>query len=606
MLTVTIVSPTRSQNVETKGETTFLTLLQRSGWHLPAPCGGAGTCGKCVIHIDPPEAATPPTEKETRLIDTDPTARLACRATPIADVTVTLSADAVPPAQDTAAKGGALAAVEMTTPLVQRRVVELAQPSLGDQRSLADRVRAAVEPETLIVEPWSVSEATTILGSPRVELITTEESENTLRLLQIRTEPEQPLLGVAIDIGTTTVAAYLVDLESGAVLASSSQANAQGTYGADVISRITAAAAGDPLGVAVRSQLHDMTERMIGETGRSLDELCGATIVGNTTMLHLLLDLDAEPISKAPFVPVVTEPLEISFDRIGLADRPEVAAYLAPCVSSYVGADIVADLVSTGMHLKKDLSVLIDIGTNGEIVAGNRDRLVACSTAAGPAFEGATIECGSAGVPGAISHVARSDDKIIIETIEGAAATSICGTGLMDTMALLLSDGIVDETGLLDPDGAPEAYTERFFEHNGEAAFRLSPENAPIPVYVTQSDIRQIQLAKGAIAAGVRVLLDEFGASAESIDRIYLAGGFGTYVRAESALRVGLLPPVAPAVVEPVGNAAGAGAVALLLGSAARNDAARLRSSIEYLELSGLASFQDHYMEQMLFPESSE
>lgn len=603
MLSVTIQSPSRSQTVQTDGTSTFLALLQRSGWHLPAPCGGVGTCGKCAISVSPPEAATPPSKQEEALVEQNPSARLACRCRPVADVTVTLSADA-PQETGTTAKGGSLPTITVEAPLVERRAVSLAAASLADQRSLADRVREAVSPQSIIVEPWTLAQSTDILAQPEVELIITGRVGHDRRLLQIRCQANKPLLGVAIDIGTTTVAAYLVDLESGQVLISSSQANAQGTYGADVISRITSSADGNPLGTTVRTQLGEMTERMVAESGHAMDDVCGATIVGNTTMVHLLLDLDAQPISRAPFIPVITEPVEVSFDRIGLADSPAIPAYIPPCVSSYVGADIVADLISTGLHLQDELALLIDIGTNGEIVAGNRERLVACSTAAGPAFEGATITCGSAGVPGAISHVSRSNGQLVIETIGGAAPTSICGTGLMDTLALLLTDGVVDETGRIESDSVPEFYADRIFERDGEAAIRLTGADAPIQVFLSQADIRQIQLAKGAIAAGVMVLLDEFNCRAGDIGTIYLAGGFGTYVRAESALRVGLLPAVPVATVEPVGNAAGAGAVALLLGSSARAAAGELQRRVKYLELSGLPAFQEHYMEQMLFPPS--
>jgi uncharacterized 2Fe-2S/4Fe-4S cluster protein (DUF4445 family) len=591
--------------VQAEPGTTLLAVLQRTGWHISAPCGGAGSCGKCIVQVDPPAAGGPPSPAESRLIAENPSARLACRCRPEADLRVILPQSAVAPARGTDAKGGDVRTVHRGRPAIVRLPVQLASPSLEDQRSVCERIREAAGTGSVKLDPRVAAEATDLLQAQSVELIVDESGTQERPILQTRTRAGLPVAGLAFDIGTTTVAGYLVDLESGLVLASSSQANAQGTYGADVISRITAAGSGEPLGAVIRDQLNRMTELLLKEAGITAHELCAVTIVGNTTMTHLLLDLDPGPISRAPFIPAEIEAISVPAADL-IAECPRGAtAYIAPCVSSYVGADIVSDLIATGVHEKEKLSVLIDVGTNGEIVAGTRDRLVACSTAAGPAFEGATITFGSAGVAGAISHVERKGGFIKIETIEGEPARTICGTGLIDAVAMLLTDGVVDETGRLQstvPEAAAAAYSDRLIAYHDEPAVLLTDPSDPSAVCVTQSDIRQVQLAKGAIAAGVRVLLDSLDADAGQIERVYLAGGFGTFVRPESALRVGLLPPIESHRVEPVGNAAGAGAVALLLSADARHQAQNLRNRVRYLELSGLPSFQELYMEEMFFP----
>jgi uncharacterized 2Fe-2S/4Fe-4S cluster protein (DUF4445 family) len=426
------------------------------------------------------------------------------------------------------------------------------------------------------------------------------------RVVAVADDTDERFYALGFDIGTTTVAGYLVASDSGMVVAAASEPNAQGSFGADVISRITAYGSGAPLSQAIRDQLHRLADRMCRAHGIDGDRVVDACVVGNTTMLHLLLDLDPSSMSRTPFAPVVTEALEVAPSQVGLALADAARAYVPPGVSAYVGADIIADLISTGMHARAGVSLLIDIGTNGEIVLGGSQRLFACSTAAGPAFEGASIRHGSGGVPGAVSHVSRVDQALVIDVIGDTEPASICGTGLLDLVSMLLNDGCIDETGRIDPEGLSDEladwYAGRLIETDGEPAFVFAEQSDGRQLLLTQSDVRQLQLAKGAIAAGVRYLLDRAEVRAEQLEAVYLAGGFGTYVRPESAVRIGIVPGVAPAKITAVGNAAGAGAVRLLLDAESRHTARLLAETIEYEELSGKARFQEFYMDEMLFP----
>ena len=611
--TITIVSDGRTETAELEPDESLLECLQRTGWHVPAPCGGIGRCGKCLVTVEPVSAAGIRRSEDERFTGSASERRLACRTFPTGDLTVRLSATVTPPTSaDTTAKGGTIDVPTSGRPIVILERVRLDPPSLADQRSVYRRLRDATSNQKLTVRPDLLQRASQAVandeeGAPVVDLVLDVPESATIDLAP-GTDGVPALTGLAFDIGTTTVAGYLVNLGTHEVMASRSQANAQAPWGADVISRITSYGNGSPLADVIRRQLAQMTEDLTRSAGIGADSVYTAAIVGNTTMIHLLLGLDPTSMSHAPFLPTITEAVALDPAEIGLPVHREARVRIVPGVSAYVGADIVADLLSCRMHRADGVSLLIDIGTNGEIVCGGADGLIACSTAAGPAFEGATIRHGSGGVSGAINHVRREGGRLVIETIAGAPASSICGTGLMDAVAMLLDDGVLDETGRLDLDEAPaairDAYGRLLTETDGEPALILADRagNGDGPLVLTQSDIRQVQLAKGAIAAGVHVLLAEAGITADDLSAIYLAGGFGSYVRPGAALRVGLLPGVPEDRVHAIGNAAGAGAARMLVDRECACEALRIVDSCRYVELSGSSRFQDHYMEQMMFP----
>jgi len=331
-------------------------------------------------------------------------------------------------------------------------------------------------------------------------------------------------------------------------------------------------------------------------------------VVGNTTMQHLFLGVSPTALAQSPYVPAVTDAVCLSAEALGLATYPDAVVWALPSIAGWVGADTVGVLLATGMHLQDELALAIDIGTNGEMAMGSRQRVVACSTAAGPAFEGAHLSCGMRAADGAIDRVCI-DGAVAWHTIGESAPRGVCGSGLVDLVAEMLRAGLIDATGMMQPvealvaAGQP-ALAERVSQNGRRRSFTLATAAEGAggrPVVVTQRDVRELQLAKGAIRAGIDILMSELGIGAEDVRVIYLAGAFGNYIRAESALAIGLMPRLPNARVVPVGNAAGSGARMALLSREALDEAARLAGRVEYLELSGRPDFQDRFAEAMVF-----
>lgn len=412
----------------------------------------------------------------------------------------------------------------------------------------------------------------------------------------------EPGFGIACDIGTTTVVCHLVDLESGRVAATAGEGNAQRPYGGDVIARIKASADGlrPALTAAVRGQLSRLIEALCAHEGVSLSQVKRMTVAANTTMCHLLAGLPPDGLGAAPFTPVSLFGDWHSARALDLPFEGEV--YLSPAVSGYVGGDITADLLCAGADREDAPVLLIDVGTNGEMALGCGGRFVCCSTAAGPAFEGAQIRFGMTAAEGAVSAVTLEDGKVACTVLGGGEARGICGSGLIDAVAVMLRLGAVDETGrILDPeedDDIPAGALPYLFSLDGECAFRLSGG-----VAVTQADVRKLQLGKGAIAAGISILRRTYGGSFGLIRALLLAGGFGSYIRPESAARIGLIPADLLEVTRPIGNAAAGGALMALVSERNRARLSALQKNMEYVELSGLPAFNEVYMDAMLFPE---
>lgn len=586
---------------------TLLQTLQRHDIHLPAPCGGVGKCGKCVVQVSDEEAAGPRFPEEDRHAPAGSGLRLACRAVPQSSLSITVTDSVKTGADDSTAKGGTIALPITGIPMARSVELVLEPPSLADQRSVHRRLMDALDGGNPVVSLAAVRQAGSLmkgLSEPREAAALVVSGPSGDLLVAVEDTVREALPALAIDIGTTTIAAYLLDLSSHRVLAVRSEENNQVRFGADVISRIAATGQGKDLTSVVRGQLSRMIETLAKSAKITPDGILAATVVGNPTMLHILFGLDPDPIGRSPFMPLSTERLELGMAELELPGHPEARIVAPPGLSAYVGADTIADILASRMNEAEHLSLLIDIGTNGEMVLGDSRGLIACSTAAGPAFEGANIRCGSGGVPGAIDAVMRDGDELVLGTIGDEPPRSICGTGLIDLIALLLEDGILDETGRMDLEVARSsaAYRNRIAEIDGEDAVIVTEAGGSVEVVITQGDVRQVQLAKGAIAAGVRTLLHEAGKDAQEIATVHLAGGFGTYVRPESALRVGLIPMIPVERVAAVGNAAGVGAARLLVDSASMKEANRIVTMTRYIELSRSQSFQNFFIDEMIFP----
>lgn len=392
-------------------------------------------------------------------------------------------------------------------------------------------------------------------------------------------------LGVILDIGTTTLASCLIDLKSGKILSKFSCLNPQGIYGADVLSRIQACQEG---------KLVDLQNLIIKETQSILTKLSPDArieelIVGaNTTMLHLFLGVDPTPIGVFPFTPVFLEEKIRKGEELGLSAKQ---VRLLPSAAAYIGSDVTAGVLACNMHLHKETELFVDIGTNGEVVLAHKGKLYATSTAAGPALEGACIECGIGGVLGAIDRVSSQDGKLLLHTIGNEKPIGICGSGLIDLIALLWREKLIDENGTWD-----EECSSTLVQYRKEDRFYLTED-----IYLSQRDIRQFQLAKAAIAAGIKTLLSACGVSEETVKNTYLAGGLGYYMNLNHALETGLLPLGLKNSLQSVGNTCLSGTRLCLLSMAAQREIVQLAGKMEIVDLSCSPIFQDEYMNRMGF-----
>lgn len=379
-------------------------------------------------------------------------------------------------------------------------------------------------------------------------------------------------LGAAIDVGTTTMCAYLMDMKTGETLATASMLNPQRAHGADVISRLTYAIDSDENARALKDEvlcaLSEMTGALLKDARREGCEVLARACVGNTVMMHLLGGYPVKSLAAAPFAPAYTKQHSL---ELGGANT-----LLGGCVSGYVGADTVAALLACDLDERIENAVFIDIGTNGEIAAMKGGRIVCCSCAAGPAFEGAHIACGTGALKGAIDHAREEGGELRFTTISGAPAIGICGSGLIDLVAVLLDMGVITPMGRMQSDVC------------------LTRD-----VYLAREDVREVQLAKAAIAAGIQVLLSELDMPLSTVDALYLAGGFGNYVDVRSACAIGMLPMELKNRVKSVGNAAGEGAKRLLLSGRMRARAEALRERMQYIELAAHPDFADLYAENL-------
>lgn len=381
---------------------------------------------------------------------------------------------------------------------------------------------------------------------------------------------------LAVDVGTTTVVAYLLDGHTGVLLDKASRMNPQTRFGADVISRIQYAMDQGMEGPrdAIRSCIDALGRELA--LGRGIDpgEITTAAVVGNTAMHHLLLGIDPRPLITPPYMPAVSGAMELCHGSMRVRVLPNIAGF--------VGGDTVGCMVATRFDQLEDLTLLIDIGTNGEMVLGNKHRRIACSTAAGPAFEGAKISCGMRGAAGAVDHVWIEDGQVRHSVIGGGEAAGLCGSGLLDLVAVLLELGIIEDSG------------------------RLNGDRYTIPgttVTLTQRDVREVQLAKAAIRAGIELMCQELGVRVEEIRRVCLAGAFGNYLDPESACAIGMIPPVLLDRITPIGNAAGEGAKSCALSAAEFEHSSRLASGTRFLELASRPDFQDCFVDALEFCE---
>jgi len=581
--------------------TTLFSAAHWIGLPIDSTCGGRGTCGKCKVRVL--EGASEVTTADHRLLRKDEVEngwRLSCQARIYEDMTCEVPQLLRVPKAATMG----LSRLVIIDPNVRKVYLELTEPDLHDQRSDVTRLRDALSAEghdmaasipVLRTLPKTLREAgfkvTAVLAGEH--LVAVEPGDTT-----------EECFGVAFDVGTTTLVGTLMNLRTGMAAAVSSTLNGQAPFGADVISRISHAMNGtdsiDELKAAVVTTMNGILDDLYRDSGVSPERTYEAVVVGNVTMLHLLLGIDPTPISMMPFTPTFMDALSVPASEVGLRIHPAGFIQTLPALGAYVGADIVSGVLATNIAREDKMRVFVDVGTNGEIVIGSSRRTLATAAPAGPAFEGSQIKCGMRATDGAIEGV-QLGEGVELQVIGGdVAPLGLCGSGLVDAVAQLLTVGLLDHSGRMRSaaDVPNHPLADRLIEVEGVRAFLLAEG-----VYLSQRDVRELQFAKGSIATGIKILMGILGVAASDLDEIYLGGSFGSYLNPESAKIIGLVPEVGVDRIIAVGNSAGEGAKIALLSYRERQVAFELPSRIEYVELSGRSDFNDAFVEVLRFPD---
>jgi len=610
-LTPIVVFYPEGRCVEGRAGWTLLDAAQAAGVHLDSACGGQGTCGKCRVIIRLGEVDSRPSEHISGA-EAEEGMVLACQSHVIGDVVAEVPA-ASQLGELQILIGGTETSAAAEVPLAQVAEVSLGPPSLDDPladwerlaralgRALPDFETFSVDLDALRALPgaaragqWRLRAAVADLaGSGQVFAIETAR-------------PGRPGYGVAVDIGTTTIAAHLVDLASGSAPNARACLNDQIAFGDDVISRIIAAAEPDGLRrlqQAVVRSVNSLVAQLADEQAIAPAEIVAIACAGNTTMTHLLLAVDPAAIRREPYVPAARAFPVLRAGEIGFDAHPAAPVYLAPCATSYVGGDTTAGVLATGMADVDELWLLVDLGTNGEIALGNRDWLTCCSCSAGPAFEGSGLRYGMHASLGAIERAEYlpDADRMLFSTIGGAKARGLCGSGLIDVLASLLEAGVVDRAGRIDlgfPSRRVRVREEQpeFVVVWGEEAGREDD------IVLAEADIENLIRSKAAVYAGIAVLLESLGLRPPDLARLNVAGAFGNYLDVEHAVTIGLLPDIPLDKIRFVGNTSVAGARMALMSRAARARAQEIASRMTNFELSAVPAFMGQYVAGLFLP----
>ena len=591
-MSITIEFQPTGQRLVAEEALTVLAAARQAGLLLRADCGGEGTCGKCVVRFVQAPPDLPIHAGDRRHLTDQQLAdgyRLACGALIDRSTQIFIPPDSLPRGQvlQTASDENDV----VPDPLISQQNAQMQPASLGDlqadferlQESTGKRLTVDLEtmkelPQTLRANGW---QANLILRGDHLQHVT----PNLIT----------PLAGLAVDVGSTKLACYLLDLESGRQLAVKGLPNPQIMYGEDIMARLAHAQQGETEAL----ELHELLMRSIQG---ALEDLCKQSqidigqvaevcLVGNTAMHHFTLGLPTGGLAVSPFVPVVSAALQTPARQIGLQGMPGTQVYTPPVIAGFVGSDHLAFLLACGFGTDQRVRLGIDIGTNTEIALQKGERIFSVSTASGPAFEGAHIRYGMRAAPGAIEHVHLEDGLFTCEIIGETAPSGICGSGILDALGELRAGGLLNKRGRLD-----KAHPLVRLDAQGKPFVTLAADaDAQRPITLSQGDIDQILLAKGAIRAGIDVLMDALGVQPEEIDEIVIAGAFGSYMLPEQAIRIGMLPEVSLERIRAVGNAAGLGAQMMLVSRSARRQAEALAERIRYLELTLYPDFEGFY-----------
>lgn len=596
-----------NKTIQVEEGTTVLQAERMAGLSPDAPCGGRGKCGKCLVKIrGPVENSGEAVQRVKAQLVTKPT----LKEQTVKACSTEIHSDIIVETLERASSHKILLTGSGRETLLDPslKIYDITIPPCKSGESTSDWERLLASLRQTCESDISAQPDLKLLS--RIGSLVKKHQGKAQAVLSgshivdVREVSTRPVLMAAFDVGTTSVAGYLMDARTGAELASDSALNPQTEYGADVIMRANYAlerGTGE-LSVSIRVLLKNMIKNLCAKAGCEAEDIYQVSVVGNTCMHHLFLGISPESLVLAPYNPAISQALILPAEDFRLGVNPGAELVVLPVIAGFVGADTVACLLAVNLEEEEKMTLMIDIGTNGEIVLGNKYRRIACSTAAGPAFEGAKIACGMRGAKGAIEHASIKDGRMECMVLGGGKAAGICGSGLIDIIAALLDAGIIDESGKL-------LESPQTVEIDGKPAYLLCSEeesSSGKPVYLSQKDIREVQLAKGAIAAGISLLAVKMGISLEDIRQVYIAGAFGNYMDPEGACRLGLIPPVLLDRIIPVGNAAGEGAKLALLNKEEFERASRLARNTEFLELASMPEFQDQFVDELEFPQKED
>lgn len=623
MVGTKIVFLPEGKSIEVDTGISILEAAKKVGIMLESLCGGKGTCGKCRVIVEAgAENLNMTTREELNLVKNgkfsqellDKGYRLACMTKvekPMktdGQVVVTVPMESRLGAQKILVEG--IEKELKFSPLIKKYFIELPQPTLSDPKPDLERVLDVLKahhidcvetdykilkelPETLRKGNWKCT--VTVWNNKKI--ISVETGDTSRRNY-----------GLAVDIGTTTVVGYLIDLNDGKLTSVGSLLNPQIPYGEDVVTRITYCIQNEDglnrINRAIIDGLNKIIDDACSKGNVKREEIYEVTIVGNTAMHHLFLKLNPKFLALSPFTPVLRRGVDVKACELGLKTHPNANVHVLPVIAGFVGADTVGVILSTDIYKEPELTLATDIGTNGEIMLGNKDYIEVCSTAAGPAFEGAHLTHGMRGEPGAIEKVSIKPDTLEVEysTIDNLPAKGICGSGIVDAIAQMFLAGVVLRNGNINP----AIQSPRIRRNKNMLEFVLAwaneTEEGIGDIVITQRDIREIQLAKAALYSGAKILMKRRQIEERDIERVYLAGAFGTYIDKLSAKVIGLYPDIPLSKVKSVGNAAGMGAKQALISKEKREDAEAIARNTRYLELTIAPEFNDEFISAMYFP----
>jgi len=588
------------RRIEVAEGTTLLEAAQSSGVGLVSLCGGEGWCESCLVRIAKGEVNEPTQPELDYLDEGDLSAgyRLACQIRPKTDVRVDIPPESLSTPQRLQIEGKDFEIP--LSPIVEFVDLDLSPPTIKNLRADSDRVKDA------LIEHG--------IGDVRIELPILRDISNNLRankwiVCTVLREgeviavlpPESSIYGISVDIGTTKLALYLVNLMTGEVVDKVGEMNPQIAYGEDVVSRIAYATQNEDgrqvLQNALVSSLNLLVQEVCKTAAIDQSQIVDAVVVGNTAMHHLFAGLPVEQLAFAPYVPAVNEPIDFRAADIGIALAPGAYIHLLPNIAGYVGADHAAVILSTELWETDKTILAIDVGTNTEISLVSNGRILSCSCASGPAFEGAHITNGMRAAPGAIERVQIIDGKIKTFTIDDALPVGICGSGILDVVAEMKAANLMDEKGALIEG---KLNIRKGKKKNLE--FLLVPREFTgheRDISVSRTDVNEIQLAKAAIRAGQEILLNKAGITAQDIDEIIIAGAFGTYIDVPNAISVGMFPGISVNHFRQIGNAAGMGAVQALISVKHRQLIRDVIKDVDYIELTTYEHFQKEFIDAM-------